>query len=213
MEIILTYLRENGAELIPVVVGSFAILIYILQNRTTKINAAKIIVLQIMDIQLKLNEFDMFIIGKSMNTVGIYESTPIIMDNQWDKYKQILVKKISSDDYREIENFYQIAEVVNAEQETIKQLEKESFYIKQKMMYSWECEVIKEILKDQDIEKLKGEFASKKRDIAGVFSMDIWTDYMPEQNHTTLEKIFNKYKHINISTNQGFIKMKKIAKI
>lgn len=56
------FISENWANILLIIVGSFALATYILQERKKKIDAASLIVLQIDEFQERLREISTFIV-------------------------------------------------------------------------------------------------------------------------------------------------------
>lgn len=72
------FISENWANILLIIVGSFALATYILQERKKKIDAASLIVLQIDEFQERLREISTFIVDGQLNETAFYESLPLI---------------------------------------------------------------------------------------------------------------------------------------
>lgn len=71
------FISENWANILLIIVGSFALATYILQERKKKIDAASLIVLQIDEFQERLREISTFIVDGQLNETAFYESLPL----------------------------------------------------------------------------------------------------------------------------------------
>ena len=85
---------EDWVNLGLVIVGSFAMIIYKLQERKKRIEAASLIVMQINELQNRLREFSSYIVEGQLNSSAFYESLPLMGENYWDKYKHNFVRKM-----------------------------------------------------------------------------------------------------------------------
>ena len=81
------FISENWANILLIIVGSFALATYILQERKKKIDAASLIVLQIDEFQERLREISTFIVDGQLNETAFYESLPLMDTDYWNKYK------------------------------------------------------------------------------------------------------------------------------
>ena len=72
------FISENWANILLIIVGSFALATYILQERKKKIDAASLIVLQIDEFQERLREISTFIVDGQLNETAFYESLPLM---------------------------------------------------------------------------------------------------------------------------------------
>ena len=79
----LEFIKDNWANILLIIVGSFALATYILQERKKKIDAASLIVLQIDEFQERLREISTFIVDGQLNETAFYESLHFK-----DKYKR-----------------------------------------------------------------------------------------------------------------------------
>ena len=96
---IMDFIAKNWVNVCLVFVGSFALVIYILQERRKRIDAACLIVLQIGEVQEKLRELSTYIVDGKLNETAFYESLPIMEENYWSKYKHYFVKKMDATSY------------------------------------------------------------------------------------------------------------------
>ncbi len=69
----LDFIGNNWANVLLIIVGSFALATYILQERKKKIDAASLIVLQIDELQERLKEIFTYIVDGKLNETAFYE--------------------------------------------------------------------------------------------------------------------------------------------
>ena len=89
---VLEFLAKNWVNLGLVIVGSFAMIIYGLQERKKRIEAASLIVLQIKEIQENLRMLSTYIRDNKLDFGDFYESLPLITENYWKQYKNYFIK-------------------------------------------------------------------------------------------------------------------------
>ncbi|MDE6003790.1 MAG: hypothetical protein K2G88_00180, partial [Oscillospiraceae bacterium] len=95
----LDFFKDNWGNLGLIIVGTFALVIYILQERKKRIEAASLIVTQIDEIQESIREMSTFIINQKLDDTAFYEMLPIINENYWDKYRHYFIRKIDTNSY------------------------------------------------------------------------------------------------------------------
>lgn len=114
---------NNIISIFLVIVGSFALLVYYLQERRKKINAASIIVLQIDEIQSRLQEINSYVSNGRINSVAFYESLPLLEENYWNSYKHYFVGKMSADGYATLNKFYEYATEIQTQESLLKDIQ------------------------------------------------------------------------------------------
>ena len=123
------FIVKNWVNMCLVIVGAFALVIYILQERRKKIDAASLIVLQIDEVQEKLREISTFIVEGKLNDTAFYESLSLMEENYWSKYKHYFVRDIDSTSYGSLNQFYNYVAGVQEQQLLMKALQKNNFYL------------------------------------------------------------------------------------
>lgn len=89
-----------------VVVGCGVFVVYYLQERRKKIEAACLIISQIDELQNRILEISNYIVNGVLNSTAFYESLPLITNNYWDKYKHLFVRKMEQNSYSVLNKFY-----------------------------------------------------------------------------------------------------------
>lgn len=180
METIWKFIVENWVNLLLVIVTSFALVVYILQERKKATEAASLIKLQIDELQKGIGEIDSFIVNDQLNATAFYESQLLLDENYWNKYKHYFVRKMDSKDFESISKLYEYASEIQEQQILMKNLQKSFFGVSQQTIAMLEMnEIMKqlntinnsqilEIIKSKLLEELTGE--KEKETICNVFT-------------------------------------------
>lgn len=139
---VLKFLADNWVNFCLVIVGSFAMAIYILQERRKKIEAASLVKMQIDELQDRLREFSTYIVEKQINASAFYESLPLMEENYWNKYKHFFVKSMDQKSFSDINLFYSYASEIQEQQLLLKQIQKDSFSLTQKAIVDIQTQLI-----------------------------------------------------------------------
>lgn len=131
MEDVLKFVSINWVNMLLVVVGSFALVIYLLQERKRKIEAASLIVLQIDELQERVKEISTYITNGQLDEISFYESLPLMEENYWDKYKHYFVRKMDATSYVALNHLYDYVSEIQEQQLLLKSLQKKGFYATQ----------------------------------------------------------------------------------
>lgn len=138
----INFLIKNGVDILLVIVGTFALVIYMLQERRKRIDAASLIILQIDEMQDKLREISTYIAGDLLNETAFYESLPLIEENYWNKYKHYFVRNMDATSFISLNQLYNYASGVQEQQLLMKSLQKNSFYSNQTVLANIEAQLI-----------------------------------------------------------------------
>lgn len=136
------FFTENWVNVSLIIVGSFALATYILQERKKKIDAASLIVLQIDEFQERLREISTYIVEGQLNETAFYESLPLMDTDYWNKYKHYFVRKMDATSYTALNQLYEYVSEVQEQQMLMKTLQKNSFYVTQNVLASVESQFI-----------------------------------------------------------------------
>lgn len=147
---LITIIGANWEKFLPAVVGLVAIFLYILQEYRKKKDAAALIVLQISELKNRITEFQTYIYDSRINDKNFYESLPCIKINYWENYKHLFVNEIDVNSYNSIEKFYKYVEIIQEQQDLVKNLLKDYFVHKQKIINDARMKFIEETLKEVD---------------------------------------------------------------
>ena len=141
IEAIKLFFKDWG-NLLLTIVGLSAICIYYIQERRKVSEAASLIVLQVNDLQKRLRDIQSYIVDGVLNDIAFYESQVIFTDNYWEKYKHYFVRKIDSTSFQLFDDFYNCASEVLEQQQLMKNLQKNSFFIIQSYLAQLEATYI-----------------------------------------------------------------------
>lgn len=147
---LLDFLKANWVNLGLILVGLSAVWIYKMQEKGKLRDAACMIVLQINEIQKRVQEIQSYITNQGLNLTAFYESLPLIDVNYWNNYKHLFVRKIDNKSYDSINKFYQYVTSMQEQQELLRNLQRNYFYVKQNAICNVEISFIIETLKEVD---------------------------------------------------------------
>ena len=144
------FLKANWVNLGLILVGLSAVWIYKMQEKGKLRDAACMIVLQINELQKRVQEIQSYITNQGLNLTAFYESLPLIDVNYWNNYKHLFVRKIDNKSYDSINKFYQYVTSMQEQQELLRNLQRNYFYVKQNAICNVEISFIIETLKEVD---------------------------------------------------------------
>lgn len=121
-------------NILLVIGGLAAFLIYYFQCRAKRMDAAALIVTQIEELKDKILEINNISIDNTINEKAFYETLDIITENQWEKYKHMFIKKMDAYSFKTINSFYEA--VLSAREQLIfvKQLQHQHYFNIQNML-------------------------------------------------------------------------------
>lgn len=181
MKNIIEFVTENWANIsnfLIIMVGLSAVWIYKAQERAKIQNAASLIVLQIDELQVRIQEIQSYITEQGLNFSALYESLPLMETNHWDKYKHLFVRKIDNKSYNNFNKFYQYISCIQEQQELLRNLQKNYFFVKQQAISTIEFTYIYETLRE-----VQGSIITPEQS-------QILFNFMPNNNET-IQKIMS----------------------
>lgn len=137
-ETIGTFFKDNWIDLALIVVGLSALLIYWLQERRKVSEAASLIVMQVEDLQKRMREIGAYIVDGRLNEGAFYESQPLYKTDYWDQYKHQFTRRMDAFSFSTFDDFYNCAAAVLEQQQLMKNLQKNAFFITQQMLMQME---------------------------------------------------------------------------
>lgn len=221
------FIAKNWVNMCLVLVGSFALVIYILQERRKKIDAASLIVLQIDEVQEKLREISTYIVDGKLNETAFYESLPIIEENYWSKYKHYFVKKMDAMSYGSMNQLYDYVLGIQEQQQLMKILQKNGFVLVQSILANLEEQLINFGLNNSygsipmaqiwqnpsfDLNQFLNMYWQQDEKIKAIINKGVLTPYIPVQIKISLEKILKEYSMLEIVGTDGYQMLKKFSK-
>lgn len=151
MELIIEFIKTNWSNIsdfLIILVGLSAVWIYKKQERGKIEDAASLVVLQIDELQNRIQEIQSYITDQGLNVSAFYESLPLLDVNYWNKYKHLFIRRIDNKSYNTFNKFYQYISCIQEQQELIRNLQKNYFYVKQNAISNIEFTYIYETLKE-----------------------------------------------------------------
>ena len=194
------FLNSNLLQtIVALFVGLFVFIVYSVSRIDDKRRAAIILMMEIRDIEEAVRKL------RDNNYTSIYYTSPVMKENNWEKYKFMFTNDLDQDEYQLVSDFYSIASRIEEERATLIRLISFGFEIKCKTLHQVIVELAKDEYQISDV-----EFTSKINQIANKVYMDTpgFEASMPKEH---INKLFNSYVHITTST--AGLKLKRIAKL
>ena len=234
---IANFVSKNWIDILLVIVGASAFIIYWVQERRKISEAASLIVLQVEELQTSIAEVGSYISEGKLNDGAFYESQMLFKTDYWDKHKHYFVRKMDSFSFR------------------MKNLQKNFLFLTQQMLMQSEMNYILQILamcaqnpvdvptllktiegslpadasdeqktafenlmkrmtaSNQNIDPntFWNTYNQSKANLHSVINQNALTHYIPVQIRITLENALKKYNAIQVIGCEGYRKLKKIA--
>lgn len=149
------FLKENFLDSLIVLVGLTAFIVYFLQEREKRREAAALIYLQINELQKGIAEISSYIIEGQLNATAFYESLSLLEENYWSKYKHYFVNRIDGKSFESINMLYKYALEIQDQQSLMKNMQKNTFLITQNLMANVESQYLIEGLRNHSKPDLK----------------------------------------------------------
>lgn len=165
------FLLANWVNMALIIVGTSAIFVYIWQERGKTKDYASMIVLQIDELQERMQQIQSYITDDGLNFKAFYESLPLMNENYWDRYKHVFIRKIDNKSYHNINKFYQYVLSIKEQQELLRNLQKNYFFLKQQAITNTEFSYIDRIISATEqsiispdlVEKSKNDFLKENK--------------------------------------------------
>lgn len=144
-------------------IGLVALAVYILQERRKVSEAASLIVIQVEELKKQIQNIGSYIVEKGLNSTAFYESQPLFQEDYWNKYKHYFVKKLDARSFAIFDEFYSCAAGILEQQQLMKALQKNFFFVEQNILSKAESSFMQEAMntslknidKNQFVEALK----------------------------------------------------------
>jgi hypothetical protein len=122
---IIDFISKNWlgiSNFLIIIVGLSAVWIYKAQEKSKIQDAASLIVLQIDELQIRMQEIQSYITEQGLNFSAFYESLLLIDTNYWSKYKHLFVRKMDNKSYNNLNKFYQYILCIQEQQDLLRNL-------------------------------------------------------------------------------------------
>lgn len=136
------FLIENWKEFITAIVGLVALVVYWLQELGKKSDAASLITMQVDDLKNRIAEIQSYIVEGTLNDGAFYESQILFKTDYWNQYKHYFIKSMDSQSFNTFEKFYSCASAILEQQELMKNLQKNFFFVTQQVVVNLESQYI-----------------------------------------------------------------------
>ena len=93
-----------------------------------------------------MQEIQSYITEQGLNFSAFYESLLLIDTNYWSKYKHLFVRKMDNKSYNNLNKFYQYILCIQEQQDLLRNLQKNYFFVKQNAISNMEFMYIFETL-------------------------------------------------------------------
>ena len=142
IEYVVSFWSNNWSNVLLILVGMTALAAYYFQERKKKIEAAALIVQQIDELQENISDIQSYIVDGKLNETAFYESIPVMGTNYWSQYKHYFITDIDAQSYRCISKMFDYATEIVEQQQLMKRLQKNFFYVIQNTMTSLEYQFV-----------------------------------------------------------------------
>lgn len=111
LKVVFSWIGENILDIALVVVGASAFITYILQRKNERKTAAALIVEQIDSIEKIVEDLkDTYLHNNQrLDDNTVYLSRQISYDGAWNKYKHLMIKKLSNSEFELLQKFFNSA--------------------------------------------------------------------------------------------------------
>lgn len=191
-----------------ILTGTVAIGIYFYQKKDAKIQAARVLLIEIRTAEERVNQ-----IKEQIANSSISDFPSVLMSNSWKAYSHLFVSDFDVDEMKIMNSFYDCCEVI----EDFSKRNNNFFWItteeKARVLQQMLAKTIEETLKNnlsQDIEEFKKSIDSKRDFIRTAFDHHGFV-YTPQKTIDEINKHLSKVPIITTSS-CGLI-LKKIAKL
>ena len=140
------FVTSNLFNILLVIVGTSALFVYWVQERRKISEAASLIIMQIEDLQKIIREISSYISEGSLNDTAFYESQIMFKTDYWNQYKHYFIRQLDSFSFNTFDEFYNCAAEIFEQQELMKNLQKNFFFLSQQTIMQMEANVILQYL-------------------------------------------------------------------
>lgn len=136
------FLSANWKEFTTIGVGLIALIVYVLQELGKKSDAASLITMQVDDLKNRIVEIQSYIVEGTLNDGAFYESQILFKTDYWNQYKHYFIKSMDAQSFNTFEKFYSCASAILEQQELMKNLQKNFFFVTQQVVVNLESQYI-----------------------------------------------------------------------
>lgn len=107
MIVLISFIQNNWIDLLLVLVGLSAIVVYFIQRHDRLRSAATLIICQVDSIEKSVSSLKS---DFQLGNVSVFHSKKILEQNMWEEYKHLFVKRLSRPNYNLVQEFFDNAE-------------------------------------------------------------------------------------------------------
>lgn len=136
------FLSVNWKEFTTAIVGLVALVVYWLQELGKKSDAASLITMQVDDLKKRIKDMQAYIVEGAVDDGAFYESQILFKIDYWNQYKHYFIKNMDAQSFSAFEDFYSCASAILEQQELMKNLQKNFFFVTQQVVVNLESQFI-----------------------------------------------------------------------
>lgn len=159
LKTLIEFVLTNIVDILLILVGASAAFTYVVQERSKLSEAASLIVLQVDELRTRLSKISSYIVDRKLNENAFYESQILLKTDYWEKYKHYFVNKMDPQSYRTFDNFYDCVSEILEQQQLLKNLQKNTFFLTQQVLMQSETSQVSQSM------ELSREYAAREQKI------------------------------------------------
>ena len=128
-EKVANFICGNWLNILLVIVGASAFIVYWVQEHRKISEAASLIVLQVEELQTRIAEISSYISEGKLDEGAFYESQMLFKTDYWDKHKHYFVRTMDPFSFETFDAFYNCASEILEQQQFMKNLQKNSMFL------------------------------------------------------------------------------------
>lgn len=132
------FLQNNWLDIAMIAVGSLALVVYVLQVRSRKTEAALLIIQQLNEIQNDVASMSACVVDHKLNEGAFYEMLPLIGENYWSKYKHLFIRNMDAQSISLFDKLYKYVGVLQEQYNLIHNLQRNFFFVNQQVIANLE---------------------------------------------------------------------------
>jgi hypothetical protein len=189
------------AGLATIITGAVAIIIYFQQKNDAKVQAARVLLMEIRTAEERLGQ-----VREKLSSDATSDFPSIFPTNSWKKYSPLFISDLDQDEIRIISNFYDYAELI----EDFGRKNNDFFWVTTEERAKVVQQKLAELIIHAQTQTPPADLNVLKQGFLDVFVSDSYT-YAPIKMVNEIKKYIEKVG--NVTTSSAGIKLKKLAKL
>ena len=190
------FVSINWLNILLVIVGASAILVYLIQERRKVSEAASLIVMQVEDLQKRIREIGSYISEGILNDTAFYESQILLKTDYWSQYKHYFIRKLDSFSFSTFDEFYNCTTEILEQQKLMKDLQKNFFFYTAQMIVQMEGIAILKALNS-----CSQNLVNANEEVKGLGAAI--PDGMNDEQRQTIENLLRQLKQFSTTNQSG----------